>query len=127
MSPAAYVVWPVPPLVSPNVPASVIAPVVDDEGVKPLNDVWKDVTPPVEACHDAVVPFDVRTYPLVPIGSRVALFVPLPRIKSPVDVIGESALNAADADVWPVPPLVIETGVERLNVLPTSVKPVPAE
>ena len=109
-------------------PERVTAPVVDVDGRRPLNEVWKDVTPVVGiTCHDAVVPSDVSTYPLVPIGSRVALFVPLPRIKSPVDVIGESALKAADADVCPVPPFVIETGVERLNVLPTSVKPVPAE
>ena len=35
------------------------------------------------------------------------MFVPVPRIKSPVVVIGLSALNAADALVCPVPPLVI--------------------
>ena len=28
-------------------------------------------------------------------------------IRSPVEVIGDSALNAKDADVWPVPPLAI--------------------
>jgi hypothetical protein len=28
-------------------------------------------------------------------------------IKSPVEVIGDNALNAADAVVWPVPPLAI--------------------
>jgi hypothetical protein len=33
------VVWPVPPLDIPSVPASVIAPVVDVEGVNPFNDV----------------------------------------------------------------------------------------
>ena len=36
---------------------------------------------------------------------RAALFVPLPMIKSPVVVTGDSALNAVDAVVWPVPPL----------------------
>ena len=30
--------------------------------------------------------------------------MPLPIIKSPVVVIGDKALNAADAVVWPVPP-----------------------
>ena len=35
------------------------------------------------------------------------MFVPVPRIKSPAVVIGLSALNAADAVVCPVPPLVI--------------------
>ena len=30
--------------------------------------------------------------------------MPLPIIKSPVDVIGDNALNAAEAVVWPVPP-----------------------
>lgn len=34
---------------------------------------------------------------------------PLPMIKSPVEVTGESALKAADAVVWPVPPLAIAT------------------
>lgn len=53
----------------------------------------------------AVVPLEVKTYPLEPMARRVALFVPLPMIKSPVDVIGDSALNAADAVVCPVPPL----------------------
>ena len=36
---------------------------------------------------------------------RVALFVPLPMIRSPVVVIGDRALNAAEAVVCPVPPL----------------------
>ena len=40
----------------------------------------------------------------MPIGNLVALLVPLPIIKSPVVVIGDRALNAADAVVWPVPP-----------------------
>jgi hypothetical protein len=48
---------------------------------------------------------DVRTYVFDPIPRRVALFVPLPRIKSPVDVIGDNALNAAEAVFFPVPPL----------------------
>ena len=38
-------------------------------------------------------------------AKRVALFVPLPTMRSPVDVIGERALNAADVVVCPVPPL----------------------
>ena len=40
----------------------------------------------------------------MPIGSRVALFVPLPIIMSPVVVIGDKALKAAEAVVCPVPP-----------------------
>ena len=35
----------------------------------------------------------------------MALFTPLPRIRSPVLVTGDKALNAAPAVVWPVPPL----------------------
>ena len=35
----------------------------------------------------------------------MALFTPLPRIRSPAVVIGDKALNAALAVVWPVPPL----------------------
>ena len=38
------VVCPVPPLAIPSVPASVIAPVVAVDGVKPLSDVWNDNT-----------------------------------------------------------------------------------
>ena len=100
-----------------SVPANVIAPVVVELGVKPVVPALNDVTPPVDAAHVAVVPLDVRTYPFVPIARRVALFVPLPMIKSPVVVIGERALNAADAVVWPVPPLAIGTA-ERLPRTP---------
>ena len=50
-----------PPEVAPSVPANVTAPVVDDDGVRPLKDVWKDVTPVAGgADHVAVVPFEVR-------------------------------------------------------------------
>jgi hypothetical protein len=52
-----------------------------------------------------VVPSEVKTYPLEPIPSLVALFVPFPIIRSPVVVMGDKALNAADAEVCPVPPL----------------------
>ena len=55
----------------------------------------------------AVVPFDVSKYPPAPIARRVALFVPLPIIRSPVVVTGDKALNAELADVCPVPPAVI--------------------
>ena len=107
ISPVVYVDWLVPPLVAPRVPARVIAPVVAVLGVKPDRLVVNEVTPPVEAAHVAVVPLDVSTYPFVPIASRVALLVPLPMIRSPVVVIGDSALNAAEAVAWPVPPLAI--------------------
>jgi hypothetical protein len=35
------------------------------------------------------------------------VFTPVPRIKSPTEVIGDNALNAVDAVVCPVPPLAI--------------------
>lgn len=38
-------------------------------------------------------------------ANLVALLVPLPMIRSPVLVMGDKALNAALAVVWPVPPL----------------------
>ena len=41
---------------------------------------------------------------MAPIGSRVALLTPFPRIRSPVDVMGDKALKAPEAVVWPVPP-----------------------
>jgi hypothetical protein len=50
-----------------------------------------------------------RTCPVDPIDKRPALFTPVPIIKSPVEVIGESALNAAEAVVCPVPPFAIAT------------------
>jgi hypothetical protein len=59
-----------------------------------------DVTPPAGAAtQDAVVPLDVSKYPLAPIAKRVALLVPLPIIRSPVEVTGDSALKAAEAVV----------------------------
>ena len=82
-----------------------MAPVVAVLGVNPVVPAENDVTPPVLAAHVAVVPFEVSTYPFAPMARRVALFVPLPMIKSPVVVTGDSALNAADAVVCPVPPL----------------------
>ena len=44
-------------------------------------------------------------------ASLVALLVPLPMIRSPVVVMGDKALNAAPAVVWPVPPLRIGNAV----------------
>ena len=96
---------PVPPLATARVPASVTAPVVEVAGVSPVEPALKEVTPPVEADQAAVVPLEVRTYPLVPIPSRVAVPEPLPTIKSPVVVMGDKALKAAEAVVCPVPPL----------------------
>ena len=81
--------------------------------VKPVPAVI-DVTVPdplPAAAQVAVVPLDVKTWPLVPIAKRVALFVPLPIIKSPVLVTGDKALKAALAVVWPVPPLAIGKAV----------------
>lgn len=64
------------------------------------------------------MPFDVRTVPFAPIPNRPAVLVPVPRIRSPVLVIGERALNAAEALVWPVPPEPIA------NVPPSVTAPV---
>ena len=61
ISPVVYVDWLVPPLVAPNVPARVMAPVDDVFGVRPERLVWNDVTPPVDGCQDAVVPLVVST------------------------------------------------------------------
>jgi len=70
------------------------------------------VTPPVEAAQTAVVPLDVSTSPAVGlIANRVALLDPFPMIKSPSEVIGDNALNAEIAVVWPVPPCAIVTAV----------------
>jgi hypothetical protein len=56
--------------------------------------------------QEAVVPFDRRYWLKLPIGRRVLLLTPLPRIRSPVEVTGDRALNAAALVVWPVPPAV---------------------
>ena len=53
----------------------------------------------VGAVHEAVVPVEVSTVPLEPMARRVALLMPLPRIRSPVVVMGDKALNAAAAVV----------------------------
>ena len=45
--------------------------------------------------------------PAAPIPRRPAVLTPVPRIKSPAVVIGESALSAADAVASPVPPFAI--------------------
>ena len=54
---------PVPPFPVFRVPESVTAPVVALLGLKPVDPALNEVTPPPPpaACHDAVVPFDVRT------------------------------------------------------------------
>ena len=62
-----------------------------------------------DVCEKPVKQRTLDTYPFVPIPNLVALFEPLPIIKSPVEVIGLSALNAAEAVVCPVPPLEIPT------------------
>ena len=53
-----------------------------------------------------------------PIGRRVELFAPLPRIKSPVLVTGDKALKAALAVVCPVPPLAIATVPVTFDAVP---------
>ena len=49
-----------PPFAVFNVPARVIAPVVADDGVKPVVPAVNDVTPEA-AAQDAVVPLEVKT------------------------------------------------------------------
>ena len=41
----------------------------------------------------------------------MALLVPFPMIRSPVDVMGDKALKAAPEVVWPVPPFKIGKAV----------------
>ena len=78
------------------------------------------VVTPEDVVHAAVPPETVSTWPVEPMPKRVALFVPLPTIRSPVVVIGDNALNAAEAVVCPVPPLLIaivpELAVSANNV-----------
>ena len=81
-----------------NVPASVIAPVVPVEGVKPVEPALNDVTPPVDAAQAGTPPTSVRTYPFVPADSLDHVFVAEPYSKSPVATV-----------VWPVPPTVAPT------------------
>ena len=77
MSPVVYVLNPVPPLVAPNVPANVTAPVVPVLGVNPLSDVWNDVTPVAgAAAHDGTPPDNVSICPFVPAAKNVV--APLP-------------------------------------------------
>jgi hypothetical protein len=113
---AVAVVCPVPPLAIANVPPRLTAPVVAVFGVRPVLPALNEVTPPVDAAHAAVVPSLVSTYPFKPMPKRVELLLPLPRIKSPVVVMGDKALKAADAVVCPVPPFA--TG--RVPVMPVD-------
>jgi hypothetical protein len=58
-------------------------------------------------------------------GRLVALFTPLPTMRSPVAVMGDSALNAAEADVCPVPPFAIAIVVPfqtPVVIVPTDVR-----
>ena len=57
---------PVPPLATANVPPNTMAPVVGDDGVKPVVPALNDVTPPDEAAHVGTPLASVNTYPLVP-------------------------------------------------------------
>ena len=66
------------------------------------------------------------------IGTKVpneAKFVLVPSDfrKVLADCAGKSALRAALADVCPVPPFAIVTGVSKLNTVPIKSRPVPAE
>ena len=55
--PSVYVVCPVPPELTPKVPANVTAPVVAVLGVNPLNDVWNELTNELETVpHDGAPP-----------------------------------------------------------------------
>jgi hypothetical protein len=115
------VVTPVPPLATASVPLSVTAPVEAVEGVKPVDPALKEETDPDPNDDQVtVVPLDVNTYPFAPIANLAALLVPFPTIRSPVEVIGDSALNALVAVVCPVPPLAI------LSVPPSVTTPLVA-
>ena len=89
------------------VPPAMEKPVARAVRVRPLTLVG--VIAP-RAAQVAVVPLEVRKYPFVPIARRVELFVPLPIMRSPVVVTGDSALKPAAAVVWPVPPYKIAIG-----------------
>jgi hypothetical protein len=105
---AGVVVRPVPPLATASVPATVTAPDVAVAGVRPVEPNVMVETPPLAGvAHAAVPPTTVKTWLVEPMARRVELFVPLPMIRSPVVVTGDSALKAAAAVVWPVPPLPI--------------------
>jgi len=107
------VVCPVPPLDIAKVPASVTAPVVVVFGVNPVVPAVNEVTPPVDADQTAVVPLEVRTYPLDPIGSLVALFTPFPTIRSPVDVMGDVGPEKA---TWPGTDHVMDEEAAELTI-----------
>ena len=122
--PSVYVVCPVPPELTPKVPANVTAPDVAVLGVNPLSDVWNVVTAELDKVpHDGIPPETVNTCPVVPIGSLAKVFVALAYMTSPVvyvaiavppEVVGKVPLVKDDVDVaYKAPP--------EVNV----VKPVP--
>ena len=53
-----------------------------------------------------------------PIPNRLAVLTPVPRIRSPVVVIGDRALNAAEAVVWLVPPEAIAKVADNPAAVP---------
>ena len=80
--------------------------------------------PVTGAVQIAVPPATVNTFPVEPIAIRPAVLEPVPKIKSPVVVIGLKALKAADAVVCPVPPRAIAIAVPAhvpVLIVPTVV------
>jgi hypothetical protein len=71
IEPTAVVVALSPPLATARVPASVTAPVVADDGVKPVVPAEKEDTFDAGAAHEAVVPFEVSTVAFAPMVSGV--------------------------------------------------------
>jgi hypothetical protein len=70
-------VKPVPPFVVASVPASVIAPDVADEGVKPVVPALKEVTPTEDTLVHVGNPAEtVRICPVEPIGSMAVVLAP---------------------------------------------------
>ena len=104
------VVWPVPPEPTANVPASVTAPVVDVEGVRPVVPAENDATVlavvasvPVVGSVTAVVPVTVNVVAKAPawvtLPAIVSVFVPLltpvpPELAGSVPVVNALVLVA---------------------------------
>ena len=92
------VVVPVPPFATASVPARVTAPVVADDGVKPVVPAENEDTFEAGADQVAVVPLEVSTVAFAPIASGVYAEVDEPTGIEPT----------AGAVAVPVPPLVTE-------------------
>jgi hypothetical protein len=115
---------PVPPLATPSVPASVIAPVVALLGVRPVVPALNEVTPmPVRAAHEGAPPvLPTRTSPVAPTAVAAIAEVPEP-YRTPFAVSVDAPVPPRATESWPDHPRVRDVAASNaLAGVPPSVR-----